>query len=100
MYKEPEVAIANLGIDVDFTGLEGSPNGTITWEEFDAVNKEYPRMRFSMGRQGSFLGCVGRSRRPRMITSCRILGRPTFLVSRKGHTLGDVAANSTLPNSF
>ena len=100
-YKEPEVAACTMGIDIDFFGPDGSPNGTITWDEFDAVNKEFPRLRFFNGTTEIFLGL------------CRTKPNTTydnFLsdfgevyidgFTRVGHRLIDMVANSTLPDSF
>ena len=101
VYKEPEVAVCNMGIDVDFTGPDGSPNGTITWEEFDAVNKEYPRLRFFNGTTEIFLGLCRTKPETTYDNFLSDFGEayiPGF--TRKGHTLVDVVANSTLPDSF
>lgn len=49
MYKEPEVAACALGILADFTGPDNSPGGSLTWEQYDGIVKEYPRMKFIKG---------------------------------------------------
>lgn len=45
-YKEPEVAACSLGIGADFRGPDGSPSGSLTWDEYNAIVKEYPRTGF------------------------------------------------------
>jgi hypothetical protein len=42
-YKEPTVELCRLGIMSDFRGPDSDDSGTLTWEEFNAVKKEFPR---------------------------------------------------------
>jgi hypothetical protein len=42
-YKEPVVALVGAGIAADFQGPKSDPTGTLTRDEFNAVNKEFPR---------------------------------------------------------
>lgn len=48
-YKEPVVQLCGLGIICDFHGPNSDPSGMLTWEEFDAVKKEYPRLDLASG---------------------------------------------------
>lgn len=48
MYKEVEVAACGTGILADFAGPLGS-NGAMSWEEYDAIVKEYPRLNMADG---------------------------------------------------
>jgi hypothetical protein len=43
-YKEPVVATVAAGIASDFRGPESDPTGVLTWDEFNAINKEFPRL--------------------------------------------------------
>ena len=45
-YKENEVRMCGLGIDADFLGPDGSPPGSLSWNEYNAIVKEYPRTGF------------------------------------------------------
>ena len=42
-YKETEVRICGLGVSADFRGPESVPDGALSWDEYHAVVKEYPR---------------------------------------------------------
>ena len=44
-YKEPECVACWLGILADFTGPDNSPEGSLTWAEYDSIVKEYPRLK-------------------------------------------------------
>ncbi|MCJ1330264.1 hypothetical protein MMC10_006947 [Thelotrema lepadinum] len=48
LYKEVEVAACHIGIGADFRGPDHS-QGKLTWEEFDAIIKEFPRLKFADG---------------------------------------------------
>ena len=47
-YKEVEVAACQLGITTDFIGPPGT-EGALTWDEYDAIVKEFPRSGFADG---------------------------------------------------
>ena len=55
-FKENEVRICGLGIDADFQGPDGSPPGSLSWDEYDAVVKEYPRVGFVQTVKDVFIG--------------------------------------------
>jgi hypothetical protein len=42
-YKEPVVQLCGLGIVSDFKGPDSDPTGILTWDDFNAVKKEFPR---------------------------------------------------------
>jgi hypothetical protein len=49
MYKEPVVQLCGLGIICDFHGPGSDPTGVLTWDEFNAVKKEFPRLDLAGG---------------------------------------------------
>jgi hypothetical protein len=55
-YKEPEVVSCWLGILADFTGPDNSPEGSLTWAEYDGIVKEYPRLKLVTGVKEIFCG--------------------------------------------
>jgi hypothetical protein len=55
-YKEPEVVACWLGIVADFMGPDNSPEGSLTWAEYDGIVKEYPRMKLVTGVKNIFCG--------------------------------------------
>ena len=55
-YKENEVRICGLGIGADFQGPDGSPPGSLSWDEYNAVVKEYPRVDFVQTVKDIFIG--------------------------------------------
>ena len=100
-FKEPEVVAANMGIDIDFTGPQGSPNGTVSQAEFDAVNAAFPRLRFFNGTAEISLWLCRTKPETTYDNFVSDFGEaylPGF--TRKGHTVVDMIANSTLPDSF
>lgn len=48
-YKEPEVVACWLGILADFTGPDHSPEGSLTWDEYNTIVKEFPRLKLVTG---------------------------------------------------
>ena len=46
LHKEPEVRVCLLGIMVDFRGPDGTPGNALSWNQYHAVVKEYPRTDF------------------------------------------------------
>ena len=55
-YKEPEVVSCWLGILADFMGPDNSPEGSLTWAEYDGIVKEYPRLKLVTGVKEIFCG--------------------------------------------
>jgi hypothetical protein len=55
-YKEPEVVSCWLGILADFTGPDNSPEGSLTWAEYDSIVQEYPRLKLVTGVKEIFCG--------------------------------------------
>jgi len=55
-YKEPEVVSCWLGILADFTGPDKSPEGSLTWAEYEGITKEYPRLKLVTGMKKLFCG--------------------------------------------
>lgn len=49
IHKEPEVVATSLGIKADFSGPDGEPEGMLTWDEYEAVVKEVPRLGMKEG---------------------------------------------------
>ena len=49
MHKEVEVAATGEGIHADFTGPDLVAGGHLTWEEWNAVSKEFPRLGMKEG---------------------------------------------------
>jgi len=47
-FKEIEVAFCARGVFTDFVGPEGT-GGQLTWNEWDAINKQFPRLNFTDG---------------------------------------------------
>lgn len=48
-YKEPEVVSCWLGIMADFTGPDNSPEGSLTWDQYERIVAEYPRLKLLKG---------------------------------------------------
>jgi len=48
-YKETNVEICRLGIMADFQGPNSDASGTLTWDEFNAIKKEFPRHNLASG---------------------------------------------------
>ncbi|QDS76372.1 hypothetical protein FKW77_003359 [Venturia effusa] len=44
MYKQPVVALVGAGIACDFQGPASDPTGLLTWDEYNAVVKDFPRL--------------------------------------------------------
>lgn len=55
-YKEPEVVACWLGIIADFTGPDNSPEGSLTWEEYEQIVDEYPRLKLITAVKEIFCG--------------------------------------------
>jgi len=55
-YKEPEVVACWLGILADFAGPDGSPEGSLSWAEYEGIVKEYPRLKMITGMKEIFCG--------------------------------------------
>lgn len=51
-YKEPEVQACAYGIWADFQGPDRVPNGLLTWEEYNKVVAELPRLELMKGLKG------------------------------------------------
>ena len=49
MYKEPEVIATTYGIRADFTGPDLAAGGHLTWEAWNVVVKELPRLGLKEG---------------------------------------------------
>ncbi|CAK3830536.1 Hypothetical predicted protein [Lecanosticta acicola] len=43
-HKEPEVQACSYGIWADFQGPDRVPGGVLTWDEYNATVREYPRL--------------------------------------------------------
>lgn len=56
MYKENEVRICGLGIGADFFGPDGLPPGSLSWDEYNAIVREYPRNGFVQSVTDVFVG--------------------------------------------
>jgi hypothetical protein len=48
-YKEPVVALVGAGIAADFGGPKTDPTGTLTWEQYNVVKSEFPRLNLAAG---------------------------------------------------
>jgi hypothetical protein len=48
-YKEHVVQLCGLGIICDFHGPNSDPSGVLTWDDFNAVKKEFPRLDLAGG---------------------------------------------------
>lgn len=53
-YKEPEVVACWLGIIADFTGPDQSPNGSLSWAEYETIVAAYPRLKLLTEIKGLF----------------------------------------------
>ena len=56
LHKEVEVVATVLGIVTDFGGPDSVPGGALTWDEWRAISKEYPRSGFKNGVIQKFCG--------------------------------------------
>jgi len=56
MFKEAEVRGCGQGVRADFVGPEGLPAGDLTWDEYNAVVKEFPRLDFIDSATAVFCG--------------------------------------------
>jgi hypothetical protein len=57
-YKQPVVSIVAAGIASDFRGPESDPTGTLTWDEYNAVKNEFPRLNLARGVREIICGFV------------------------------------------
>ena len=48
-HKEPEVVATSYGITADFAGPDGAIGGHLTWEAWNVVVKELPRLGMKEG---------------------------------------------------
>ena len=48
-YKEPEVIATHLGIHADFVGPDLMEGGHLTWEAWNIIVKEFPRLGLKEG---------------------------------------------------
>jgi hypothetical protein len=44
MYKQAECALVTAGVFADISGPDGDPTGSLTWEEYDRIKAEFPRL--------------------------------------------------------
>jgi hypothetical protein len=58
MYKQPVVGLVGAGIACDFQGPNSDPTKTLTWDEYHAVVKEFPRLDLAGGVRKIFCGFV------------------------------------------
>jgi hypothetical protein len=49
MYKQPVVGLVSAGIASDFHGPNSDPTGSLTWDEYNAIVKEFPRLDLAGG---------------------------------------------------
>ncbi|KAK3705922.1 hypothetical protein LTR37_013075 [Vermiconidia calcicola] len=54
-HKEPEVQACSFGIWADFQGPDRIPGNPLTWDEYNAVIKEYPRLGLMKGLKDNML---------------------------------------------
>ncbi|KAK5114215.1 hypothetical protein LTR85_010280 [Meristemomyces frigidus] len=54
-HKEPEVQACAYGIWADFQGPDRVPGGLLTWDEYNAVVKEFPRLGLMKGVKDNML---------------------------------------------
>lgn len=55
-FKEPEVVASAYGIWADLQGPDNTPGGLLTWDEYNAVVKELPRLKIGEGLTKIFCG--------------------------------------------
>jgi len=100
-YKEPEVVACALGIKADFTGPDNSPEGSLTWAEYDGIVKEYPRLKMITGIKEIFFNFC---RTKPETTYDNLVGsfgeRYLEGYSLEGHTWPDAFEACPLPDSF
>lgn len=58
MYKQAEVTFVGAGIAADFQGPDSDPTGTLAWDEYNAVVKEFPRLDLAGGIRKIICGFV------------------------------------------
>lgn len=49
MHKEPEVVATTIGISTDFVGTSPADGGHLTWEAWNGIVKEFPRLGMKEG---------------------------------------------------
>jgi len=54
-HKEPEVAACAYGIWADFQGPDHVPGGLLTWDEYNEIVKELPRLELMQGLKKAML---------------------------------------------
>ncbi|KAH9826316.1 Metal dependent phosphohydrolase [Teratosphaeria destructans] len=54
-HKEPECQATSYGIWADFQGPDRVPGGVLTWDEFNSIVKEFPRLDLMKGLKNNML---------------------------------------------
>lgn len=57
-FKEPEVVASAHGVWADLHGPDNTPGGLLTWDEYNAVVKELPRLKLGEVVTSSFVGML------------------------------------------
>jgi hypothetical protein len=57
-YKQPVIGMVGAGIGSDFLGPKSDPTGVLTWEQYEAVVKEFPRLDLAGGIRKIMCGFV------------------------------------------
>ena len=99
-HKEPEVVACHLGIFADFMGPDMLP-GVLTWEEYESIVKEFPRLKFVLGVRNIMCGLC--KTKPETTYDNFVSGYGEKFVdgySLEGKKAVDMLESSTLPDSF
>jgi len=99
-YKEPECVGCWLGILADFTGPDNSPEGSLTWAEYDGIVKEYPRLKLIAGLKELFCGFCKTKPETTYDNMVGTFGKYVKGYTLEGHQAVDVFMACPLPYSF
>ena len=99
-YKEAEVAACRVGIAMDFMGPDAS-EGALTWEEYERIVKEFPRLKFIKGVTEILCGfCKTKPETTYDNILASIGERYVDGYSLKGNSMADRLEACPLPDSF
>jgi hypothetical protein len=100
-YKEPEVVATWMGILADFMGPDNSPEGALTWAEYEGIVKEYPRLKLVTGMKEIFCGFCKTKPETTYDNMVGTFGEKYVDgYTLKGNMAVDMFENCPLPDSF
>lgn len=100
-HKEPEVVACQLGIFMDFMGPEASPGGSLSWEEYEGIVKDFPRLKVIVGIRKIMCGLCKTKPETTYDNFVGTYGEKYVEgYSLEGKKMVDILESSNLPDSF